>query len=787
MLFATTSISRTRAGVRCGLLLSLVLLLGLLPSSAFGQDIFYAQVPSSDVSTPAIQRFSGTASGSVLAGLTDLGAIQVDPSTGVLYFLAHGTLYRANADGSGLTALLEGSTEAVGNVAAFTLDLSAGYIYWNDATNARIRRAAMDGTGIQDVVSGVEHSAALAVDAGNGTIYWAPRYEDVIRRASLDGSGAATVIDASGVSFFEGASVLEVYDGKLYWADGWEHIAVANLDGSEATIIHDNPAASPQVMTVADGKIYWGSASDNAVMSSNLDGSEIETLQAKASPSGIAVDVAGNAIYWTDGYDYEVNAMTLNGIYPETLIESPIFSPSDVAVDLANRTIYFTDTREMHGMGNPGAVMKANLDGSHAQEIATDLRDPRGLVLDAEAGMLYWADEGNGTINRVRTDGSGQETLVIAQSAPRNVALDRKNDKIYWTDPNLDRVYRANLDGTFIETVVDDQPGAGALALDAANDKIYWFAEEDQMIRRADLDGSAVEDYISEYDTIVDMAIDSVTHHLYRANSGNRIYVYDMDEESSSWLEVEQGVDIGGVAVVSPASVATQSVGAEQTYTFGDTGVSIDFPDVGYRGEVSVYRYENPPADVSGISESEVSSYRIVISASEAFEMGAGTEVRLDVSAFGGIEEPSEVTLYQRPSTASGAFAALTTSYDAGSNELVAEVASFGEIVLASSDSANPLPVEVAPSKKVVLHAPYPNPARTTVRMQVELPRRADVTLQVFDLLGREVGTLAKKAMPAGVTTVALDASGLGLGSGLYLVRLSAAGRTATQQLHFVR
>ena len=83
------------------------------------------------------------------------------------------------------------------------------------------------------------------------------------------------------------------------------------------------------------------------------------------------------------------------------------------------------------------------------------------------------------------------------------------------------------------------------------------------------------------------------------------------------------------------------------------------------------------------------------------------------------------------------------------------------------------------------LSAPYPNPFRSEAAMTYSLPAAADVRLDVFDALGRQVRTLVQGRRPAGEHQASLQAAGLP--PGLYVVRLTASGQTATRRLVRVR
>ena len=96
----------------------------------------------------------------------------------------------------------------------------------------------------------------------------------------------------------------------------------------------------------------------------------------------------------------------------------------------------------------------------------------------------------------------------------------------------------------------------------------------------------------------------------------------------------------------------------------------------------------------------------------------------------------------------------------------------------------------LAPAR-LVLHAPQPNPFNPSTAIAYELPRPALVHVRVFAPSGRLVRTLVDgDQQPAGlhrVTWDGRDAFGAGVGSGIYLVQMDAAGEHRTQRAVLVR
>ncbi|NOZ56642.1 MAG: T9SS type A sorting domain-containing protein [Calditrichaeota bacterium] len=88
------------------------------------------------------------------------------------------------------------------------------------------------------------------------------------------------------------------------------------------------------------------------------------------------------------------------------------------------------------------------------------------------------------------------------------------------------------------------------------------------------------------------------------------------------------------------------------------------------------------------------------------------------------------------------------------------------------------------------LYPPWPSPAMGFVKIGYRLAIDSEVRLVVFDLRGRVVRTLSKGQRPAGEHRIGWDGTdntGQPLPSGVYLVRLEAAGQTAVQKVVLVR
>jgi hypothetical protein len=66
----------------------------------------------------------------------------------------------------------------------------------------------------------------------------------------------------------------------------------------------------------------------------------------------------------------------------------------------------------------------------------------------------------------------------------------------------------------------------------------------------------------------------------------------------------------------------------------------------------------------------------------------------------------------------------------------------------------------------------YPNPFNPTTTIQFAIPKMSEVTLKLYDVLGRKVATLVEEEMPQGVYKIDFDARDLP--SGVYVYRIQA-------------
>jgi hypothetical protein len=138
-----------------------------------------------------------------------------------------------------------------------------------------------------------------------------------------------------------------------------------------------------------------------------------------------------------------------------------------------------------------GRIFSMSPDGLDQKIIVTGCRHPDGIVVDAEAGHIYWTEMGvpnlnDGSIERADVDGRNRKTIIPKGGTftPKQIHLEKKTGQLYWSDREGMRVMRSNLDGSKTESLVETGQGdedrrdarrwCVGIAVDADRGHVYW-------------------------------------------------------------------------------------------------------------------------------------------------------------------------------------------------------------------------------------------------------------------------------------------------------------------------
>src|SRR5580698_5021160 len=200
-----------------------------------------------------------------------------------------------------------------------------------------------------------------------------------------------------------------------------------------------------------------------------------------------------------------------------------------------------------------GRIMSVNTDGTDLKTLVSEGRHlPDGVVVDVEAGHIYWTNMGNpshndGSVMRADLDRGNVKTIVPEGGTftAKQLQLDKKNGKLYWCDREGMRVMRANLDGSLIETLVETGRGDAdrrdqtrwcvGITIDPVRKQIYWTQKgpengEKGLLLRAGLEipkgetaanRSDIEVFFDHLPEPIDLELDLKNRVLYWTDRGD--------------------------------------------------------------------------------------------------------------------------------------------------------------------------------------------------------------------------------------------------------------------------
>lgn len=288
------------------------------------------------------------------------------------------------------------------------------------------------------VTSGATGNAAAGGEAtlGSLTLYYLDVTEDRVMALAAAGGPPELVVEGAG----EGPDgiAVDAVAGHLYWtnmgvpADDDGFILRSDLDGSNVTtIVEPGDTYTPKQLKLDPeaGKLYWGDREGMQVMRSNLDGTELEVLVTIAEGETARADRTNHAV--------------------------------GVAVDPAGGYFYWIQKGPPNG--GEGSIRRAQLELPNGENDRTrtdieivyaGLPEPIDLDLDVGAGMMYWTDRGDATINRAPVEIPGgtdpdaredREVLLEGVDVAIGIWLDLPAGHVYYT--GTDVVGRVDLDG----------------------------------------------------------------------------------------------------------------------------------------------------------------------------------------------------------------------------------------------------------------------------------------------------------------------------------------------------
>lgn len=241
-----------------------------------------------------------------------------------LYFIEYGTknIKKISLD---LGATLETVVNMTGKEGhGMAYDVVNDKIYYCDfqsSNSGKILRMNTDGTGIEELITGLASPYGIAINQAAGKIYIADGPN--VSRANLDGSG----FEKEFIKVTGGAIRAIGYNSKTdviyFYEVNNEDLYSVKSDGTGLGKIISDSYGYGLFIDETNEKIYYDERNSKAIMQANLDGSskvKIVDLTGNRGGSGMAIDYKENKFYWSETNNGIVKRCNLDGTGAETFL-----------------------------------------------------------------------------------------------------------------------------------------------------------------------------------------------------------------------------------------------------------------------------------------------------------------------------------------------------------------------------------------------------------------------------------------------------------------------------------
>ncbi len=205
-----------------------------------------------------------------------------------------------------------------------------------------------------------------------------------------------------------------------------------------------------------------------------------------------------------------------------------------------------------------GEIAQANFDGSNRTSLVKTGHHPKGLIIDAKNGFMYWTNGGqaeskalDGSIQKCQINNCSNTVKTIVgegkTAEPIQLTLDKVNGYIYWSDSARDLVQRSKLDGSNVETVLVLkaenrswlQPTG--CEIDEESGVLYWAEKSTNRIGRVELANLKLPYTPKKSDYIVIEGLNAPAE--IKIDKGqHKIFIADRNSNRILWVSLDGGI-----------------------------------------------------------------------------------------------------------------------------------------------------------------------------------------------------------------------------------------------------
>uniref|UniRef100_A0AAZ3NRC3 EGF-like domain-containing protein n=1 Tax=Oncorhynchus tshawytscha TaxID=74940 RepID=A0AAZ3NRC3_ONCTS len=409
----------------------------------------------------------------------------------------------------------------IDNVTVVDYDALENRIYWSDVRTQTIKRAFINGTGVETVVS-AENKHCFG-------IHWLKLPVCVLVFSDLPNAHGLAVDWVSRNLFWTSYDVNKKQINVARLDGSFKNAVIQGLDKPHCLVLHP----------ILGEQLYWVSSENGTISRCKLDGSGLEVLDGvkpgkltKAS----ALAIMGDKLWWadqgtdqigtcdkSDGGNWKVlrnntSPMTHMKIYNESMQTdtginlcsnkngdcSQLCLPTSPSTRACMCTAGYSlqmGQQSCEGMGSfllysvHEGIRGIPLDPSDQSDALVPVSGTSlavGIDFHADNDTIYWVDMGLSTISRAKRDQTWREDVVTnGIGRVEGITVDwiagqrTTTCNIYWTDQGFDVIEVARLNGSFRYVVISqglDKPRA------ITERRLYWCDARTDRIERINLE-----------------------------------------------------------------------------------------------------------------------------------------------------------------------------------------------------------------------------------------------------------------------------------------------------------
>ena len=283
------------------------------------------------------------------------------------------------------TRTLEASVDQTGrsrdlmpDIGAFESAAGGSKIYWTDDVSDGIYRANTDGSGVQQILSGLGDPYGIDVDFDGGKIYWTDAATGTLHRADLDGANRE---DFASIELVTPRGIgVDTVNGHVYVADngGGPNDAIRryNLDGTfDGTLAQGlNGAILDVVADQTNGLVYFTDRENQSIRQVSMSGGAVTDFAVgEQGPRGIAI--SDSELYWTDdGAQKSVDALGLTTSTPGSINLLGFVTVAGIDHDDLTDAVFWSDV----GLG---VIWRGSFATGASREVFSGVGSPNELAV----------------------------------------------------------------------------------------------------------------------------------------------------------------------------------------------------------------------------------------------------------------------------------------------------------------------------------------------------------------------------------------------------------------------